>query len=115
MSQPTNHTIAAILRKTAEYLRSGWVQDMLAADEHDRPVDYASPLATRWCLVGAMSLAAMDYTDREFEATLRAFKQHVGSIWAADWNNAISRTAESVVSTVENLANRLSEGVIPVP
>lgn len=111
---PTNQSVAAILRSAAEYVRSGWTQHMLAADEHGHPVNYSSPKAACWCTVGAMRLAAREYDEDTFKLAVLALKRHVGAIWIADWNNAPTRTKDYIATTMENLAIRLSGGVVSV-
>lgn len=112
--QVPNTTIATILHSASEYVQDGWVQDMLAADEHMRPVEYDSPKARHWCAVAAVRLAASGYDDKVYQSALKALRVAVGTVWVADWNNGLTRTKDQIVSTMREVATKLSEGVVSV-
>lgn len=114
IDQVPSTTISTILNSAAEYVQDGWVQDMLAADEHMRPVEYDSPKACRWCTVAAIRLAANGYDDKVYQATLRALRSAVGTVWVADWNNSLVRTKEEIVSTIREVATKLGGDVVSV-
>lgn len=100
---------ADILSTAAEYVRSGWVQDMLAADEQMRPVDFVSDKARYWCATGAMRLAARDHDTNAFQAAIQALKLTVGAAWVANWNNALGRTGEQIATIMDQVATTLRE------
>ena len=96
-----------VLRRAAEIVDQGWTQGCEARDAFRNQVPFNDPAAVRWCLGGAVNLAAL-------EAGLKHSRPIFTALMKVDyspsmWNDAPGRTADEVAGLLRRAANHGEE------
>jgi hypothetical protein len=93
---------AKVLRRAAELVEQGWTSGHSARDEQGQPCFYYDPRAVRWCMDGAVRLAAKTLGANAY-SSLRALWRTLGGLHAP-WNDTPGRTADEVADVLRQAA-----------
>ena len=104
-------TTRKILIRAREILsdESNWTQDVLAMDSHGCKVEFDSPNATCWCLVGAMKKSSKELygpCPAIYDA-IKFIENEIGE-YATDWNDHADRTHQDVINLLSDVIEKSS-------
>ena len=113
MDTPIEKRVENVLENAISYVREGWIQGDMAENEFGDSVGALDPSATRWCVIGAITVAGGRDIDMQTDTPgLRALKElehSVGGSIITEWNDACDRSIEDVVNLLQTTLQRVRD------
>ncbi|WNM70270.1 hypothetical protein [Myxococcus phage Mx1] len=103
-------TTKELLQEAKALIEKGWTQGVAARDDEGIPVPSTSPVATCWCVYGALSRAEdnLGYqSGAPYAGAVDAIAGVSGKSLLAVWNDAPGRTKKEVLDTFQKAIDSL--------
>lgn len=97
---------SAIYLRAAELVEIGWCTGTQARDASGCMTSPIDPLATQWCLIGALMRSSSEFEERPSAGweCCPAVNRQIRTDFHATWNNAPGRTAAEVAAKLREQA-----------
>lgn len=88
-----------ILKGAIPFIEKGLIRHEFSVDEKGNPVHPGNPKAVAWCIRGALTVAAMDCQNKDFERAVSLLGEAANcGAMVACW--AGTKTKEEIVNTI---------------